>query len=58
MTKTGLFTMGGATGWCGGTTYPPLVACTPQGVQRNLRCTPAGYYIWPCRKSYAIHIRL
>jgi len=44
---------------CGGYDVPPtFAACTPQGVQRNLLCTPAGYYSWPRRKSYAIHIRL
>jgi len=35
----------------GGYDVPPtFAACTPQGVQRNLRCTPAGYYSWPRRK--------
>jgi len=23
---------------------PTFAVCTPQGVQRNLRCTPLGYY--------------
>jgi len=23
---------------------PTFAVCTPKGVQRNLRCTPAGYY--------------
>jgi len=36
---------GGATGGSGGYDVPPTFAvCTPQGVQCNLRCTPAGYY--------------
>jgi len=36
---------GGATGGCVGYDVPPTFAvCTPQGVQRNFRCTPAGYY--------------
>ena len=34
-----LLGMGGATGGCGGYDVPPTFAiCTPQGVQRNLRC--------------------
>ena len=37
---------------------PPIFAAyTQQGVQRNVRCAPAGYYSWPRGKSYAIHIR-
>ena len=36
---------GGATGGGEGYEVPPTFAvCTPQGVQRNLRCTPVGYY--------------
>ena len=51
---------GGATGGCVGYDVPPTFAvCTPQGVQRNLRCTPAGYYrLQLAAKSYAIHIWL
>jgi len=61
--KPRLADMGGATRGCGGYDVPPTFAiCTPQGVQRNLRCTPAGYYRLVAtagRKSYAIiHIRL
>jgi len=48
--------MGGATG--GVRRTPHFCSLYPQGVQRNLRCAPAGYYSWPRRKSCASHIRL
>ena len=42
-----------ATGGYVGYDVPPTFAvCTPQGVQRDLRCTPAGY----CRLQLAAKV--